>query len=265
VWELATGKLRFRSAEAAALVICSPDSRVLAADGGATIRLLDLRTGKEFRRLKGHQAEVEALAFTRDGKCLISGSADSTALVWGGAALSPPAVKIEEQNAERLAELWSALANKTTAEAFQAAAELVASPKGAVALLAERVKPIAAPDAKQLSKRIADLDNDNFDVRESASTELGRLGELARPALEEARKSKSPETRRRVEELLNRLKPDGSLPAEDLRQLRALEVLEKINTPEARQLLHVLSRGAEGAWLTREAKTTLERLEARAP
>jgi hypothetical protein len=246
-------------------VSCSPDGRVLAADGGATIRLLDLRTGKEFRRLKGHQAEVEALAFTRDGKRLISGSADSTALVWGGAALSAPAVKIEEQDAERLIELWSALANKNAAEAFQVVAELAASPKGAVTLLAGRVKPVAAPDAKQLSKWIADLDNDNFDVRENASTELGRLGELARPALEEARQSKSPETRRRVDDLLSRLKLDGSLPAENLRQLRAFEVLEKINTLEARQMLQILSRGAEGAWLTREAKATLERLDARAP
>jgi HEAT repeat protein len=73
------------------------------------------------------------------------------------------------------------------------------------------------------------------------------------------------ETRRRVEELLSRLKRDAVLTGEDLRRFRAIEVLEKIDTPEARQLLQTLARGADSAWLTREAKRTLERLEAHAP
>jgi hypothetical protein len=126
--------------------------------------------------------------------------------------------------------------------------------------LAERVKPIPEADAKLVKKWIADLDNDNFETREKASAELGRLRELARPALENALKSKSAETRRRVEDLLSQLRPDATMSPEDVRRYRALEVLEKVNTPEARQLLQALARGAEGARLTHEAKTILERL-----
>src|SRR5262249_42286685 len=222
VWEVATGTLRFRS-KGAALVSCSPDGRVLAADGGTTVRLIDLRTGKEFRRLKGHQAEVEALAFTRDGKRLITGSADSTALVWGGAALALPAPKVEEQSARRLDELWSDLASRDAGPAFRAEATLFASPKGAVALLAERLKPAAAVEAREVARGIADLDDDSFDVREKAAAELGRLGELARPALEEAlKKERSAEVRRRVGDLLDHLKPSGAPSAEDLRRRRAV-------------------------------------------
>jgi WD40 repeat protein len=81
LWEVATGQERFRAGGAAA-VRCSPDGRVLAAAGGSIIRLLDLRTGKEFGRLRGHEAEVQALAFTPDSRALVSGSADSTGLVW---------------------------------------------------------------------------------------------------------------------------------------------------------------------------------------
>jgi hypothetical protein len=42
--------------------------------------------------------------------------------------------------------------------------------------------------------------------------------------------------------------------------LRALEALEKADTPQARQLLQKLADGASEAGMTREAKAALERL-----
>jgi hypothetical protein len=45
-----------------------------------------------------------------------------------------------------------------------------------------------------------------------------------------------------------------------LRLLRAVEALEHVGTPEARQLLEALSRGAREARLTREAQASLRRL-----
>jgi WD40 repeat protein len=92
LWDVATGQERFHTGGAEVLA-CSPDGRVLAAGGGAkggsAIRLLDLRTGKEFGRLTGHEAAVRALAFTPDGMALVSGSADSTGLVWEVARPAP--------------------------------------------------------------------------------------------------------------------------------------------------------------------------------
>jgi hypothetical protein len=45
-----------------------------------------------------------------------------------------------------------------------------------------------------------------------------------------------------------------------LRSLRALEVLERAGTAEARQLIQRIAAGAAEARLTREAKASLERL-----
>jgi len=44
----------------------------------------------------------------------------------------------------------------------------------------------------------------------------------------------------------------------------AIEVLERIGTPPARQMLEKLAAGADGARLTREARASLERLNKRA-
>ena len=53
----------------------------------------------------------------------------------------------------------------------------------------------------------------------------------------------------------------ASPPAEKVQQLRAIQVLEYMATPEARQLLVSLAKGAPEARLTREAKAALQRLE----
>ena len=53
-------------------------------------------------------------------------------------------------------------------------------------------------------------------------------------------------------------KPQG----DQLRELRSVELLELAATPEARQVLDVLAKGAAGARLTREAKAAADRLAA---
>src|SRR5262249_60186175 len=80
---------------------------------------------------------------------------------------------------------------------------------------------------------------------------LAGIHEPAAPYLRQAlREEKSPEVRRRVEHLLAKIEPAEST----LERRRALEVLEQIDTLEARQFLALLARGAPGAWLTREAE-----------
>src|SRR5262249_12406636 len=161
----------------------------------------------------------------------------------------------------RLAELWEELADADAAKAASAVAALEGSPKGAAALLADRLKPIPVPDAKQVAGWGADLNADSFGAREKAAAGLARLCEPARPGVEEALKKRpSPELRRWAEELLGRLKPGGPLSAEELRHLRAVEVLEGVGTPAAKKLLEELAKGAPGARLTREAGAALRRL-----
>ena len=56
---------------------------------------------------------------------------------------------------------------------------------------------------------------------------------------------------------------EAALSGERLRPLRALEVLERIGTPEARQVVEGLARAAAGTPLRQEAKAVLERLGVR--
>jgi hypothetical protein len=110
---------------------------------------------------------------------------------------------------------------------------------------------------------IDDLDSPRFAVREAATRELQKVGELAGPALRAAlARSNSLEGPRRLELLLAKL--DGLLPAgEALRGVRAVELLEATGTAAARRLLEQLAGGAPHARLTREARETLERLARR--
>jgi hypothetical protein len=108
---------------------------------------------------------------------------------------------------------------------------------------------------------VGDLDSAEFPVRTKATAQLVQLGELAEPALLDAqRKHPSLEQRQRIEEILRKVVDQRSKPSGDrLRMFRAVEILEQIGTPEARQLLEALSRGASGALVTREAQAALAR------
>jgi hypothetical protein len=78
--------------------------------------------------------------------------------------------------------------------------------------------------------------------------------------LRDALKNKPPlEVASRIEKLLERIER-GILPPEQLRAHRAVRVLEQLGTPEAKQVLETLTKGAPEGWLTREAKQALKRL-----
>src|SRR5262249_25875780 len=131
-----------------------------------------------------------------------------------------------------------------------------------VPFLARQLRPAEAPDPKHLARLIADLDADDFAVREKATRELGELGALARPAVRQALAGKpSVEARGRLE------RPEGrggsALGAEELRAWRAVEVLERLGTPEARQVLEKLAKGAAEVRQTEDAQAALQRLAGR--
>src|SRR6266508_3599226 len=104
---------------------------------------------------------------------------------------------------------------------------------------------------------LPDLDSGRFAVRRAAEEELERLGELAAPALRKARdEATSLESRRRLDQLLERLERPPTVP-EQVRSLRAVEMLEHMAGREAEEVLRVLARGVAEAPLTQEAKRAL--------
>src|SRR5262249_26988208 len=134
-----------------------------------------------------------------------------------------------------------------------------------IAFFRQHLKPVAAVDAKRLARLVADLDAEEFAVREKATEELEALGEAAMEACRKALQGNlSAESRRRLERVLSKqIREVGRPSPERLRLLRALEILERARTAVARQLLETLAQGAPGARLTREAQGALDRLTRR--
>lgn len=64
-------------------IAVSPDSNFVATGSkDKSIKLWDLRNGREVKNYLGHQATVTTLAFTTDGKYLLSGARDNTIRGW---------------------------------------------------------------------------------------------------------------------------------------------------------------------------------------
>jgi RNA polymerase sigma factor (sigma-70 family) len=242
----------------------SPDGRLLALSARSMeILLWDVRGEKELRHFKGFNAQVTSLGFSPDGRRLVSGLSDSTLLVWDVGA--PPAAPIDKLGAEGTAEAWAELAAKDAARAFRARGVLASAPEEAMPLLAKHLHPAQSADAQRLRRLLADLENEQFAVREKAQEELAKLGDLAEPALRQTlANNPSLELRRRVQTVLEHLRGPVTQP-EMLQSLRAVAVLEDIGSPPARQLLEKLARGAAEARLTREVKASLRRLDLRKP
>ncbi len=201
VWELTTWRKVAELPNHSAEVCCcfSPDGALLASgckDG--TVRLLDVGSAKELRSLRGHRAEINSLAFTADGKALISASDDGTALVWDVTAYRP--TRPETLTPKQLEVLWSDLASADAATAYRASVRLVRCGPAAVNFLKTRLRPLTPPDADRVNGLLADLDDNDFTVRERATKELTALEHTAVPSLKKALEGKrSPEVRRRVE------------------------------------------------------------------
>jgi WD40 repeat protein len=242
----------------------SPDGRLLACRNGNQVEVWDLLTHREVKRFQGHEGKVEAVTFTADGKTVASGSSDTTILLWDVGSLkteTPP--RVAELPARELEELWADLAGDHAGKAFQSMQKLATAPRQVVSYLRGQLKPAAAVDPNQVERWIADLDSEKVSVRKQAEGELEKLGDRARLALEKVLTGQpSLETRKRVDALLETA-TSGMLAGEPLRLVRAVELLEQLGTPEARQILEALARGAPGALPTRHAQASLDRLAMR--
>jgi WD40 repeat protein len=266
VWEVLTGKelLSLSGHRGAAYSVAfGPGGRHLATAGADhDAKVWDAIRGRVSLTLPGHTAQFTVVALGPDGRLLASATGGgNSVLVWditdarAGRELLrnalPPA---------SLEALWEDLAGEDACPAYAAIGDLAAVHEQAVPFLKARLQPaVAAATDPQVGRLIADLDDDQFGVRERATRELARLGRLARPALRKAlENSSSAEMRRRVEHLLEGL--DRQVPpADQLRVLRAVEALERMGTPAAMKLLEELARGAPEAPLTAEAKAALKR------
>jgi len=225
------------------------------------VRVWELVSGQVRCKPRGHDGIITAVAFSPDSRTLATGSSDTTVLLWDMAA--PPGLAVRpgtRLSPEEAARLWKDLDGDAPL-AHAALARLAADPAAAVALVRSEVKPAEgiALEPGEVRRLLADLDDESFEVREKATAALKQAGRAVRPALREATAAgPDAEKRRRLQELLDAL-IETVPPREMVRPTRAVELLERVGTPEA---LAALAGGAPEASLTLRATAALRRLDA---
>ena len=159
-----------------------------------------------------------------------------------------------------LGPLWEEMASKDGFKADMAAWRLVAAGPKTVELLRNRLRPPNVLTPARVERLIADLDSEEFEVRQRASSEMAGVIEFATPQLRKALDGKPTlEVHHRIDELLKLA--DRKASPEERRRLCALRVLESMASAEARDLLRSLAHGDPRLTLTREAAAAIGRLE----
>jgi WD40 repeat protein len=256
LWDPDTGKQVGRLSHdlrGATGLACSPDSKWVAvgrSDG--KIIVWELATEKQLLTLDGHDSMVRDVAFTTDGRGLV-GNADLAPILWDLVPKDLPAVDNPEA-------AWKDLATGDAERAYRLVWGLAREPKRAVKLFAEKVKPAELTiERARFDKWVADLDSPQYRAREAAEKGLTQAGPTVpvgwlRKALADTR---SDEVRARVGRVLSiRDKP---LP-DEWRLGRAVQVLERAGTDEAKSLLKTWAAAPAGTQVAVDAQAALERL-----
>jgi hypothetical protein len=156
---------------------------------------------------------------------------------------------------------WVELASADATRAYRTSWRLAAGERTALALFRGRLRPVVPARATVLAQLVADLDSADSLTRKKAAAALGEMREAAQETLVKAHKrGTSAQERRQVEKLLGQLRPRAT---ERLREVRAVQVLEYLGTPDAKRLLEALAKGIPAARLTQEARAALSRLARR--
>jgi WD40 repeat protein len=269
IWSTATGKevtqlkidgeistISFSPSGRLLAVALAGRSKVLVNKVGLTslIELWEVPSSQKVRRIESPHGIVQALTFSPDGRKLATAGEDSTELVWSlPDLLQASGSEKGPLTKAQLEGLWSDLSSDAP-RAYKAIWTMALQPNQTLPFLKERWQVKSAPE-EQIAKLIADLDSDQFPVRQTAAKNLDSLGEAVEATLRKVLEKKlTLEVRQRVEQILR------NRDERAIQKLRGIEVLEQINTAEASDLLLSLANGSPNPRVTDAASAALRRL-----
>ena len=269
VWEARTGKrvARFATSSWFGSVAFHPDGRHVAINDLEGIQLVNVLADKVVAKFEMPErlragttpgSYASCVVFAPDGSRMATGHPDGSILIWDVKLPREQSAPLENHEAENL---WADLAQAGAADAWRAVWRLADFPDASVPIIRRHVKAVRPAPAAVTRPLLADLDSDIFERREMALAGLEKLGRLAERALREHLAGNvSPEAKRRIEKLLQQITeaPQPATP-EALQQVRAVAVLARIDSAEARQLLRDLANGVSLAPVTRAARAALNR------
>ncbi len=243
-------------------VSVSADDRIVAWVGSTNkLRLWERASG---RLVYSFNDVYSDFAFAPEIQLLATGcDSDGSILIWDLVNLFLREQRHADGEKPRsIEQALEDLAKPDARCAYQAIGLLASNESEALAVFDKHLYPVPEAKAKEITAWLKDLDNVDFSVRENATRCLKDLRESARPFLERVLVgSPTAESRRRIQSLLDLLDP---LSGDSLRDVRSVQVLEYLGTPEAIRRLRRLEEGYSEARLTKEAKAALTRLKQRA-
>lgn len=257
---------RFGEGNITTVAIAPSGLQVAAGNEGAEglIRVWNVLDGQERAIYRGHLGSVESIAFAPNGKVLASIDNNAGLFLW-----NVPSLAMRPEPELALAEAWATLDTLDPKEALRRINTLAGGGSASIELLQKGVLS-AAEEQARLLKLMTQLDSDEFRIREAARKSLIQAGLRAMPLMKNPQRPKmGAEGEQRVTMILEEFENQGlrgsesGLYGETLRHLRAVRILENLDTPAARKALQAIAAGQADLMGTKEAKAALTTLPAR--
>ena len=277
VWviDAATGEIRDRLRRSHAIndhetphrFAISPDGTLLAEMlPDHHIEIWETFTGRPVLLLEKHPGKIADLHFLPDGLHLLSGDAGGHACLWDLAAsdFAGSFDVARPYSQEDLGKLWRMLGDSRGHASWSAMVALKHRPEQALPLMENPPN-----DDLLIQQLIERLDHDHFSVRQAAYRTLRQLSLKAEPFLQTTLSTAtSAELKVRIRRLLTYLQgPQREAQrrlmeeSRDHRQLRTVQLLKWIGTPEAKRRLQTIREAAEVPAIREQAEAALEWLK----